>query len=126
MSPRTTGVPACPKRSRTGDFSRRPFHPERSEGYLFPIHHPVISRADILSAFRVQARIVFRSPRPVDDGVKAEPGFEETGLCRLVDEHKEVGIYRVTRNARYATSGVYLCRMEAQGFNRSVKLFLVK
>lgn len=61
------------------------------------MHHPVISKADILSAFRVEAEdaprlragvgaAAFRRHRSVGDGVKEDAGFGEAEISTTLLE----------------------------------------
>jgi len=44
----------------------------------------------------------------------------------LVDEFKEKGVHTVNFNASELTSGVYVYKIEAEGFNQSRKMILAK
>lgn len=47
-------------------------------------------------------------------------------VTRLVDKHHKPGSYTISWNAADLPSGIYLCRMEAQGFAMTRKIVLVK
>jgi FG-GAP-like repeat/Secretion system C-terminal sorting domain/Immunoglobulin domain len=47
-------------------------------------------------------------------------------VARLSDELREPGSYEVQWNAAKSASGVYMCRMEAGEFSRTIRLLLIK
>ncbi|MFA7418736.1 MAG: T9SS type A sorting domain-containing protein, partial [Melioribacteraceae bacterium] len=47
-------------------------------------------------------------------------------VATLVNEAKNAGYYKVDFNASKLTSGVYICSIQASGFNKSIKLLLTK
>ncbi|MDP8239570.1 MAG: T9SS type A sorting domain-containing protein, partial [Candidatus Hatepunaea meridiana] len=75
--------------------------------------------------FNSITRITFNLPR---DGHVSITLTDLTGrpVATLVDDHRIAGTHYTFWNAEDYPAGVYLCRMEAEGYRKSVKMVLVK